>query len=78
MPARIDRFLGESRAARARSASTEGAASSDNVISLALGSVIQRGIRRSSPSGPRTVSGRSAREPPRTTTSSLPASGWNG
>jgi hypothetical protein len=64
-------------AATARSASIESVAVGEISIAPAAASVIQRGILRSIPSGPRTVTGRSARREAETTSSSIPASGWN-
>lgn len=51
---------------------------SDNTMPLAAGAVIQRGILRSTPSGPRIVIGRSILREAQTTSNSLPANGWNG
>lgn len=47
-----------SRSATARKTSSGSAATGETSIAPAVGSIIQRGILRSMPSGPRTVMGR--------------------
>ena len=61
--------------ATACSASIVKAGACDSTTLLAAGSVIQRGILRSSPSGPCTVTGPSGRRETCTTSNSRPASG---
>jgi hypothetical protein len=67
-----------SNADTARSASIASVATAASANSLAAGSIIQQGILRSMPSDPRTVIGICAWRDARTTSSSAPASGWNG
>ena len=74
---RLSYFRIGANSVTARSAATASVAVSESTKSPAEGSVIHRGILRSTPSGPRTVIGISARRPTRTTWSSVPASGWN-
>lgn len=50
----------------------------DEISTSAVASSIQLGIRRSYPSGARTVTGSSGRRAGATTSSSLPTCGWNG
>jgi hypothetical protein len=64
------------RSAMARSTSSGSVATGETSIAPAAGSIIQRGILRSMPSGPRTVMGRWERREAETTSSSWPASGW--
>ena len=67
-----------STAQTARRASTANVATSETMNCRAAGSVIQRGMLRSMPSGPRTVMAMWAWRETRTTSSWAPASGWNG
>lgn len=64
--------------ATARSTLRGSVATGETAMAPAAGSIIQRGIFRSMPSGPRTVIGRCDRGDADTTSSSLPTSGWKG
>jgi hypothetical protein len=72
------RSLAVSKTTTARSGSSVSVATAVSLNRLAAGSVIQRGILRSTPSGPRTVIGMSACRGARTSSRSAPARGWKG